>query len=348
MGRRNKNYSKDLHQQAHDKLVSMQAFGQSKSEDKKTNGTESKIYSFNTYKTYKKHISYFIKWVMATHPEATLLKHTKKYVNEYLQFRQEEIRPDGTHLSAFTIHLETCALGKLFGISGDDPDRFHPPKRHRKNIKRSRSTTEYEKHFSVTNNAELIRFCRGTGLRRSGLASIKGCDLITANQIKQDIIRLEAINPDNLHAEDTYWLKICKDTMVFNNVKQNYYIRVTEKGGKTRLAPIIGPDTEEIVKRFQQTPPDKHVWKYIHRGCPVHRYRADYARALYLEYARPIEEIPFDKVNKGSGHRYQSQVYTCRNDEAHKKLDKSAVLVVSKALGHNRIDTAIVNYLRGL
>ena len=32
MGRRNKSYSKDLHQQAYDRLTSMQAFGESKKE----------------------------------------------------------------------------------------------------------------------------------------------------------------------------------------------------------------------------------------------------------------------------------------------------------------------------
>ena len=46
MGRKNKAYSKTLHQQAYDKLTSMQAFGESKKEAMK-NGTEKdKIFLF--------------------------------------------------------------------------------------------------------------------------------------------------------------------------------------------------------------------------------------------------------------------------------------------------------------
>ena len=50
MGRRNKAYFKDLHQQAYDRLTGMQAFGESKKEAV-ANGTEKdKIFAFNTYK----------------------------------------------------------------------------------------------------------------------------------------------------------------------------------------------------------------------------------------------------------------------------------------------------------
>ena len=42
MGRRNKAYFKDLHQQAYDRLTGMQAFGESKKEAV-ANGTERKI-----------------------------------------------------------------------------------------------------------------------------------------------------------------------------------------------------------------------------------------------------------------------------------------------------------------
>ena len=65
----------------------------------------------------------------------------------------------------------------------------------------------------------------------------------------------------------------------------------------------------------------------------IHSYRSDYAVAIYKAHARKISEIPLDRVNKGTGKRYQSDVYTCRKDEAGKKLDKAAMLICSKALG---------------
>ena len=54
------------------------------------------------------------------------------------------------------------------------------------------------------------------------------------------------------------------------------------------------------------------------------------------------------RINKGTGHRYQSQVYTCRKDESGRKLDKAAMLVCSKALGHNRLEVVANNYIRDL
>ncbi len=82
MGRKNKAYSKDLHQQAYDRLTGMQAFSESKREAIKAGTDRDKIFSFNTYKTYWKHIKYFIRYIKETHPECTTLKSAKKYVSE--------------------------------------------------------------------------------------------------------------------------------------------------------------------------------------------------------------------------------------------------------------------------
>lgn len=90
MGRRNKAYFKDLHQQAYDRLTGMQAFGESKKEAV-ANGTEKdKIFAFNTYKSYWKHTKYFIKYIKEKHPECTTLKSAKKYANEWLQTRVDQ------------------------------------------------------------------------------------------------------------------------------------------------------------------------------------------------------------------------------------------------------------------
>ena len=69
MGRRNKAYRRDLHQQAYEKLISMQHFGESKKEALQNDTYKEKIFSFNTYQTYWKHIKYFIKYVQKEHPE---------------------------------------------------------------------------------------------------------------------------------------------------------------------------------------------------------------------------------------------------------------------------------------
>ena len=78
--------------------------------------------------------------------------------------------------------------------------------------------------------------------------------------------------------------------------------------------------------RKQDTPAEGKVWQHVHKCADVHAYRAEYATAIYKAHAREIKDIPYDQVNRGTGRRYQSEVYVCRKDEAGKKLDKAAML----------------------
>ncbi len=338
MGRNNKSYFKDLHQQAYDRLTGMQAFGESKKEAM-INGTDKeKIFSFNTYQSYWKHTKYFVKFIKESHPECTTLKSAKKYVNEWLEVRTKQ------GLSAWTIQLEAKAMGKLYGISPDDKNYFQPPKRNRSEIQRSRCDRVRDRHFSKTNNDELIKFCKGTGLRRGELSSLKGKDLFTKEQIEKEISDLEQMKSRT--PEQDKHLSMLKDTRLFNS---EYYTYVRNgKGGRERMSPIIGKNATQIIERMKDTDPEAKVWQHVHNSADIHSYRADYATSIYKANAREIKDIPFDRVNKGTSKKYQSEVYTCRKDEAGKKLDKNAMLVCSKALGHNRISVVADNYIRGL
>lgn len=340
MGRRNKSYSKDLHQQAYDRLTGMQAFGESKKEAEANGTARDKIFSFSTYQAYWKHTKYFIKFIKETHPECTTLKSAKKYVNEWLQQRTEE------GLSAWTIHLEAKAMGKLYGIDPEDENYFQPPKRNRQDITRSRTDRVRDRHFSKTNNDELIKFCKGTGLRRGELKALKGGDLLSKEEIEAEIGRLEAVPEQERTPEENRRLDVLKDTRMFDS-EQYIHVR-SGKGGRERMSPIVGKDAEQIIGRMRETPPDEKVWQHIHQSADIHGYRAEYATTMYRAHARAIEDIPYDRVNKGTGKRFQSEVYTCRKDEAGRKLDKAAMLICSKALGHNRIEVVANNYIRGL
>ena len=340
MGRKNKSYYKDLHQQAYDRLNGMQAFGESKKEAV-ANGTDrGKIFSFNTYQTYWKHTKYFLKYIKETHPECTTLKSAKKYVNEWLQMRTDQ------GLSAWTIQTEAKALSKLYGIQPDDEGYFKPPKRNREDIKRSRGDRVRDRHFSEENNDELVKFCKGTGLRRSELMELRGKDLVTRAQIEDEIARLNALPAGERSAVTDKRLEMLQDTRLFD---EEYFTHVRNgKGGRERLSPIIGQFAGQIIGRIRETPAEEKVWQYVNTNADIHGYRAEYATAIYKTHARPIQDIPYDRVHRGTGRRYQSEVYTCRKDEAGKKLDKAAMLVCSKALGHNRISVVADNYIRGL
>ena len=195
----------------------MLAFGESK-KDAVAAGTEKdKIFSVNIYKSYWKHIKYFLRYIKQKHPECTTLKGAKKYVNEWLQSRADE------ELSAWTVQLEAKALGKLYGISPDDENYFNPPKRNREDIKRSRGDRVRDKHFSVTNNDELIKFCKGTGLRRSELGMLKGGDLVTKEEIEREIAALESMPVQERTPAAEKRLADLQDTRLFDC---KYYIHV--------------------------------------------------------------------------------------------------------------------------
>lgn len=287
MGRRNKSYSKDLHQQAYERLNSMQAFGESRRAAKSEGADRDKIFSFNTYKSYWKHTKYFIKYIKEHHPECTTLKKARKYVGEWLQ--------DGVDrgLSAWTIGVQRSAMGKLYGIAPDDEDFFKAPKKQRVNIKRSRGVRVRDKHFSKTNNDGLIKFCQGTGLRRKELQELRGKDLMTRAQIEAEISELKKLLPAELTPDAEKRLGMLKDALMF---REDYFTHVRNgKGGRERVSPIVGPNIEQIVERIRNTPAEEKVWQHVHQSADIHGYRAEYATAIYKSHARPIVEIPYGR-----------------------------------------------------
>ena len=340
MGRNNKKYRKDLHQQAYEKLNQMLAIGQSRAQGKQDGTAKDHIYSFATYKTYRKHIRYFLQYIKRHHPECTTLKAARRYVNEWLQSRVDQ------GLSSWTIHTESAALCKLYGIAPDDPKRFQPPSRRREAIRRSRVDAVRDKHFSETNNDELIKFCCATGCRRNVLEKLRGRDLWTMAEIRAEAERLAGTGM--LPPREAACLHALLEAQQYFPDHAYFLWHRTDKGGRQRLAPIVGPDAELVAARMRDTAPGERVWLSVHSGADIHAYRAVYARSIYKMYARPIHQIPYDRTNQGSGYRYQSQVYHCQRDRKGEKLDKLAMAKVSKALGHNRLSVCADSYLRGL
>lgn len=326
-----------LHQQAYDRLVKMQAFGDSKRLDKLENPEDfaRKIYSFSTYQTYFKHIKYFIKWIQKEHPEVKTLKKAEKFVPEWLQTRVDK------GLSAWTVQTEEAALNKLYQIKLDDETRFQPPRRLKENITRSRGTKVRDAHFSEKTNEELINFCKACGFRRNVLERLTGSDLFDRAKAETAFAEAQRAGDEALATALSVGLKTFP--------KQDYFIlHRRDKGGKTRLSPIVGPQKDAVVQRMKATPPHEKVWQYVSLNCDVHGYRSDYATSIYKQYARPIEQLAYHKKIRCSDGKYRSEIYICRGRERKKRLDRRAVGIISIALGHSREDTAITNYIRNL
>lgn len=209
-------------------------------------------------------------------------------------------------LSAYTQKLEASALAKLYGCS--TKDFIKTSTRNRSLITRSRGKKVRDANFSEENHKDLIAFCCSTGLRRAELKALTG------------------------------------DKLIFKNNKPYIVVSSGSKGGRYREAPVIGD--VELVIRMMQAASNKKVFDKIPNGADIHSYRSDYATAIYNSLARPIQEIPFDARNRGTGRLYQKEVYNCRGDQKGVKLDKIAMLEASRALGHNRISVVAEHYIR--
>lgn len=290
---------KSLVRQVQEAYDNMLAIGKSKHQDKIRGDAFGKIYSWNTYKSYMKHANYFARYCRDIHGCHTL-KECRLYVDEWLQHRIDN------RLSAYTIKLESAALGKLYGCR--TTEFIKTPSRKRENIQRSRGDKVRDYHFSESNHREFVEFCKSTGLRRAELRTLTGDKLIQ------------------------------KDG--------KYYIIVNRgsKGGRYREAEVIG--NVENVKALMERAGAGKVFDVVPSGADVHGYRSDYATAVYNKYARPIEEIPYDTIHWGLKCAYQSQVYHCRGDKKGIKMDKMAMLKASQALGHNRISVVGAHYIQ--
>lgn len=346
MGRRDKKYSKSLKEQANEKLESYlhAGVGVSRNVAKRTGDDKDKIFSYNTYKTYKKWCGYFTDYVKENHPEATTLKAAKQYIPEYLNSRINLIDDNGNHLSAWTLSTEKMALYKLYQISPVPGDALYveTPRRNRSDIKRSRNSVQ---SFSEDNNRELVNFCKATGCRRNVLERLTSDDYYSIERMKEELEDLSAKTElTKIEASKRSALREAIDTW---SDQDAFVFHSRDKGGRSRFAPIIGAHKEDAISRFIES--EGRLFNIVPHNCPTHQYRSDYAKDIYRMYARDIKDIPYDKYHPGLRKMIQSEVYTCRGDMVGAKYDRVAVgRYVSRSLGHSRADTAITNYLRNI
>lgn len=329
MGRKNKRYKKTLHQQAQERLESLCAFGRSKSADKAAHEMNY-IYSYSTFHSYKKWTMKFIEYVQLQHPNCTTIKAAEAYVEEYLNYRVNLKQPNGENLSAWTISLEYSALKKFYGRNDF---KFTPPKRRRAAIKRSRTAAKRDARINPANWSELINFLQGVGLRRSEVEALRKENLFSSEQLHQEIARLRSMPQASRTRDEARLLEACERALTFKNPFPAYFVYVrNSKGGKCRMAPVLQPFQKFVVQRFKETPDGDLVFDYVPGSIDIHHFRSVYARFLYSAY-RTDEALP------------KSELYVCRQEHRGRKFQKPALRMVSRALGHERIDTSICNYL---
>ncbi len=198
--------------------------------------------------------------------------------------------------SAYSISTAKAAIAKVMGVEATQ--FIATPPRLRADIKRSREEAVRDKHISDKKEEERARFTSATGLRRKEMTMIKSDDLFFKN--------------------GQAYLNINKGT----------------KGGKPRIAKIVGEteeETKEIVEWIQSK--DGRLFNKLSSNYDNHYYRATYANRLYNQLKRDIDKIP------------TQERYVMRKERAGEVYDKQAMLLVSKSLGHNRISVIAQSYL---
>ena len=235
--------------------------GTSKHADKQTpEKTSGKIYSDTTLHTYKRAWEDFCasmkrdEFRVNGHRPRTFYE-AKEYLPQYLEsLKQRPGTKDGTVMSAWSIRTYFSGVAKVLDVSAKDYDL---PARRIEDISRSRESCVRDKHFSEEKNAELVSFCKSTGVRNyKELQQIRGTDLIDRGD-------------------------------------GNYAIAVTGKGGRYRELPVIGsPEEVRAVVDRMTAAGSGHPWEHVSTAADIHAYRADYARRMYDAIARDPKTLP--------------------------------------------------------
>lgn len=161
-------------------------FGTKRSIDKVNGVTQDKIYSENTFLTYKRQSRYFADWLEKRYPEVKTIEQAKAYVDEYLLYLIEIGK------SPSSIATTKAALVKVFQT---DASAFvETPERTRAGITRSRLDVKQDSHISNKTEERLSRFTSATGLRRAEMLKIEADDLFFKGG-KARIVEIVGLSP---------------------------------------------------------------------------------------------------------------------------------------------------------
>lgn len=241
---------KNLKMQVNDRLKACCAFGESKHATKLDGSSSGKIFSYQTLHTYKAQMYRFCDFVRENHPGTKTLDDARQYVNEWLQNMID------AEQSPHTIKTAASAAAKTFGCR--TTAFIQTPARNRANLIRSRKRAIRDSGFNESrpDNAELVEFCKSTGLRRSELQAARGSWLIENEN---------GIFLDLTHTTST-------------------------KGGRPRIVPVIGD--VELVKRLCKNAGDGKIFPVVNSHADIHSYRAVYCRRAYDSKARDVSQLP--------------------------------------------------------
>lgn len=298
-------------------LKSKISYGQSKHEAKKDLGfgqSSYRIYSFSTYETYEKECVKFGEWVKSEKGINSIksLEDIKPYTQEYLQSRLD------SGCSVWTVKMEKSALGMLYGESV----KMEMPKRDTKDIDRSRH--DRNSHYSRDGQyKDVYTIALATGGRRADIAGLQPTDF-----------RMQ-------------------DGKLYVDFERS-------KGGRSRFTYVREEYAEDVLKIVNKAISEgkSKVLEEIPENMDIHALRREYAYELYqdiqkdenlrtflLNHEPPRKEYRTTKNKDGEKvtKEVKRDFYKTKDGDIYSRDD---VYLISRMLGHNRIDTAICHYLK--
>ena len=316
----------------------------------KVNSSQENIRSFGTYKVYLQQGKRFINYCKNEH-KVHNLKNMKQYIPQYIMHMR-----DVEWLSNRTIKTARAALCKIFDLKcselmkeiaklyfdGNERAAEERLMFRRQDITRSRGYWTPDRiDDSVGITKEIKLFCQSCGLRRQELESIK-----------KEHVKVSKDGSVVLHLTGN-----TKDA-----TRENLD-RVKTKGGKSRdVEFLLTEQSKEILKKWlNMNDKGEYLCPYtLSSKLDIHAYRSDYANALYLKYAEPIENInqkeripslrPYKKCSDGRSRVARdgmvSRIYRCGDELKGVCLDRVAMRIVSKNLGHNRESVFAMSYFK--
>ena len=215
---------------------------------------------------------------------------------------------EASGLSAWTVSRDLAAINKAMGYDLSKKE-LGLSERHKTDISRSRNETENDKR-KFSKYQDHIAIAKACGCRRSSITKITPTDCI----------------------------RNANGTVIG--------IRVVEKGGKERIAPILNSHKEtvtEIVDRLSDG--DKPLFSNYDSHIDNHHFRAEYCADLLEQLTQEHNE---NKPWFGGDLQPEHYIHLSRRDaqcgDTYRGYPTEVVAAVSGAMGHNRLEIIFSHY----
>lgn len=211
-------------------------------------------------------------------------------------------------LSAWTVSRDLSAINKAMGFELSKKELGLSARR-KTDITRSRSTTENDRR-KFSRHQEQMTVAKASGLRRASITRI------TPN----DCIR--------------------------NQNGQVVGIRVVEKGGKERIAPVLNAYKDEVTAIVNRaTEPTQPIFQSYDSHIDNHHFRAEYCSALLKQLETEHAE---GKPWFGGDLNPRDYIHLSARDakcgDTYHGHPTQVVAAVSGAMGHNRLEIIFSHY----